>query len=762
MKKSIFFSHLLEISNKSLIPLESVLINARKTGIKGVDIDYDGLLQYGKEILKSKLKISCVYATFNFNNDNYADYALKFLSDAKSYKVKRVMIIPLTENDDGNGLQNAIKGLTYVVTNAKRYKITVTLEPFDLDYCYTNSFNNLVTLLNEVDNLYLTFDTGNFLYDGVSLVDAFNKLNGKIKHVHLKDRVLSCLTNGDKPFTMKDGSVVYSCPVGEGILDIKNFILKLKQIKYKGFVTIEHNCVANQSEYYNKSVKNLTKLLKEKPKKLATKKLFELYKESLPENDAEKLNYFLKEFNNHCLLSKPNKIAMRKDLENAILYYNKIGVSLNEALNRLDNANLGGFYAKPATLWFPLDDTAKIYPFSLDHGSMSLFRLSVYLKKDVVPEILQMALTFTIKRFPSFATTIKKGVFWHYLDTVKKRFTVEKERFAPVHPIAVSGSVSQSFRVVYYNNRISVEFFHVLTDGSGGIAFVKALIAEYLRLLGVTYENDGSILNINDTPKSAELQNEFANVPRSKNNSGLINKPSVQLSGKLTKYPCRFLHFKMDTNSLKQAAKKHNAKITAYILAVMFMAGKYATDEYLGDMSIQLPVNMRNFYPSETLRNFSMYCGIKIPLNKDLVLDELIKEVNAQLEEKTSKEVMSEMLTSTEKLVNSIRFIPLIIKSPVAKLMYGVLGDKAFSNTLSNLGVVEMPKPYLNEIESMDFVLGTSVTNRVSTAMITINNVTTLSITKRTIDPSYEEKLYELLSADGVIIEVEGSDVYEG
>ena len=62
----------------------------------------------------------------------------------------------------------------------------------------------------------------------------------------------------------------------------------------------------------------------------------------------------------------------------------------------------------------------------------------------------------------------------------------------------------------------------------------------------------------------------------------------------------------------------------------------------------------------------------------------------------------------------------------------------------------------------MDFVLGTSVTNRVSTAMITVNNVTTLSITKRTIDPSYEEKLYELLTADGINIEVEGSDVYEG
>ena len=495
--------------------------------------------------------------------------------------------------------------------------------------------------------------------------------------------------------------------------------------------------------------------------KKKTKKLFELYKNTLSQDDVLKLHEFFKQFNMHCLIAKSEKHKMVEDFENAILYLTSSGVSLEKTLERIDSKYLGGFYAKPATLWFALDDAAKIYPTSLDHGKMSLFRLSVYLKKNVIPELLQIALTFTIKRFPSFATTIKKGVFWHYLDTVKRRFSIEKENDAPVRPILVSQSGSQSFRVLYYNNRISVEFFHVLTDGTGGTAFIKCLVAEYLRLTGINAVNDGSLLSLSDNPKASEIANEFANVTRSKNNSGLINKRAVQMNGKLTKSPCRFLHFKMNTQKLKEVAKLHNANVTTYVLALMFIAGKYATEQFDGDMSIQVPVNMRKYYPSETLRNFSMYCGIRIPLNKDLVFDELILDISNQLNEKASKEMMSEMLTSTEKLINSIRFIPLIIKTPIAKLMHGVLGDLAFSNTLSNLGVIEMPKEYLNEIESMDFVLGTAVVNRAGCGLITCNGVTTLSITKRTIDPSFEEKLYELLTKHGIDVEVEGSDIYE-
>ena len=38
------------------------------------------------------------------------------------------------------------------------------------------------------------------------------------------------------------------------------------------------------------------------------------------------------------------------------------------------------------------------------------------------------------------------------------------------------------FRVTYYKYRINLEVFHVLTDGMGGISFLKELTYQYLRL----------------------------------------------------------------------------------------------------------------------------------------------------------------------------------------------------------------------------------------------------------------------------------------
>ena len=38
------------------------------------------------------------------------------------------------------------------------------------------------------------------------------------------------------------------------------------------------------------------------------------------------------------------------------------------------------------------------------------------------------------------------------------------------------------FRVSYYKNRINLEVFHVLTDGMGGINFLRELTYQYLRL----------------------------------------------------------------------------------------------------------------------------------------------------------------------------------------------------------------------------------------------------------------------------------------
>lgn len=489
---------------------------------------------------------------------------------------------------------------------------------------------------------------------------------------------------------------------------------------------------------------------------------FEQYKLTLSSTDFDNIACFFTEFNVHNSLAPKEKARMRKDFEKAIMYYASIGVPLDVALDRLSIENLGGFYARPSVQWFALDDAAKIYPLSMKRGQMSVFRLSVYLKQPVIPELLQMALTFTIKRFPSFATTVKKGFFWHYLNTAKRRYSIVPESNIPCSYIEIAKSGSQSFRVLYNANRISVEYFHVLTDGTGGVVLLKTLTAEYLRLLGITSDKNEGILNLNDIPTIGETANEFSRADETEKVSGFVDKPAVQMSGKLAKKkPCRVYHFKIDASKLKEVAKSKNATITAYILALMFVAGKYATDELDGNINTQIPVNMRKYYPSPSLRNFSMYCGIKLPLRDITDVDSILEEISNQLASKASKQNLSEMMNSTEQMIKLMQHIPLFLKSSVAKMAYGYLGENIFSDTLSNLGVVTMPLELEEQIDYMDFVLGPSVINRVNCALVTFGNTAMLSITKMTADPSFEEKLLSMLLSEGVETVVQGSELYE-
>ena len=476
--------------------------------------------------------------------------------------------------------------------------------------------------------------------------------------------------------------------------------------------------------------------------------------------DNQKAAPFFDDLLRRITLPAKEKNALIEDFAKALKFYAASGLSVDEALERLDAKNLGGFYSRPSNTWYPLDNAAKIYPFAMKHDYMSVFRISAYLKEDVVPEILQMALTFTIKRFPSFATTVKKGFFWHYLDTTKRRYIVEPETGVPCQPIRVGRSGSQTFRVLYYRNRISVEYFHILTDGTGGMCFLKTLISEYFRLLGIESACGMGVLPVNGLVSPGEIANEFLNIRSEGPASGFVDKAAVQYGGKLSRIkPCRVIHFKMDAAALKAVAVRKGATVTAYILSLVFAAGKKATDELEGDFNIQVPVNMRKFYPSETLRNFSMYCGIRIPLAEISEPDALIPEIMRQLTEKASCQAMNEMVKATNRIVNAIKFIPLFLKAPVVRLVYGFIGDRGFSNTLSNLGVVSLPPEIAGRIDSMDFVLGAAITNRTSCAMVTFGNTATLSVSKNTADPSFEEALYELLCRDGLIPVVEGSEL---
>lgn len=370
-------------------------------------------------------------------------------------------------------------------------------------------------------------------------------------------------------------------------------------------------------------------------------------------------------------LPRAQKRVLISDFRRAAEVLVSRGLSPAEAAARLGHERLGDFYLSAPDYWYPLDDAAKIYPMSMTDGWMSVFRLSAYLDAPVEPSLLQLALDLTMPRFPFFATKIKRGVFWHYIDGVKRRFTVQPETELPCAPMNVAAGDSQSFRVLYYGRRVSVEFFHILTDGTGGLAF-----------------------------------------------------------------------------------------LTALLLAFMTEAAHAASDESRGDISIQVPVNMRKFCPSKTRRNFSMYCSVRTPWAEAGEAERLLPDITRQLSERASETAMRGMLASTAEMVRLLGRVPLAVKRPAARIAYGFLGERAFTSTLSNLGAAKLPPEVEAHVEKLDFVLGTGERARAACAMVTLKGLALLSVTKLTDDKTFETRLLSILEGAGVPVKLRGSMPY--
>ena len=120
-------------------------------------------------------------------------------------------------------------------------------------------------------------------------------------------------------------------------------------------------------------------------------------------------------------------------------------------------------------LWMRLDNAAKIYPAARNQNWSNTFRLSATLTEDVDTYVLQQALEVTVPRFPSIAARLRRGLFWYYLQQLARVPRIREESSYPLTHMSRDEVRQCAFRVIVWKNRIAVEFFHSLTDGSGGL-----------------------------------------------------------------------------------------------------------------------------------------------------------------------------------------------------------------------------------------------------------------------------------------------------
>ena len=110
--------------------------------------------------------------------------------------------------------------------------------------------------------------------------------------------------------------------------------------------------------------------------------------------------------------------------------------------------------------WYRLDNAGKLYPSITSTRVSTVFRLSATLYNNIDSKVLQIALNNIIEYFPYFKVNLKRGLFWYYFEHTEKYPKVQKETYYPCMFMFYKNKNSFPFRVLYYNNRISVEFSH--------------------------------------------------------------------------------------------------------------------------------------------------------------------------------------------------------------------------------------------------------------------------------------------------------------
>jgi len=434
--------------------------------------------------------------------------------------------------------------------------------------------------------------------------------------------------------------------------------------------------------------------------------------------------------------------------------------------------------------WLKLDNAAKIYPAAKNRNWAMLFRMSATLTEEVDPVVLQQALNRVVTRFPSFATKLRRGLFWYYLEHIDGAPYVREDGCSPCLPLRPNENDGFQFRVTYYDRRIAAEFFHAITDGTGGLSFLKTLVAEYLTLKrglkiprGKNIPGGEDILDCAAAPTPAELEDSYikyaggATMSRSEKHAYTI---------KGTPEPDGFVNLtcgEMPVSVLLKSSREKGVTITQYLTAVMIMAindiqkreslipmftgvdprKNVYLHKGLRPVKICLPINLRKFFKSETVRNFAIYVnpGIEAHMGEydfDEVLAAVYHFMGAEI---TVKNLRARLTTNVRSEQNPVlRVTPLFLKNPAMKTAFVFAGDKQTSSTISNVGQVSLPEPMSGYVERMEFILGPLMLNPVACAVLSYGDKLYFNITRTIDDPKIEQAFFTRLIKQGIPVKI--------
>jgi len=433
----------------------------------------------------------------------------------------------------------------------------------------------------------------------------------------------------------------------------------------------------------------------------------------------------------------------------------------------IENEERDGTFVEKKLRWVRLDNAAKIYPAARRRDWTNLFRQSVTLSEPVDVRVLQSALDVTVLRFPTIAARLRKGMFWYYLQQVEKAPELSPEYSYPL--VYMSGEELRkcALRVIAYEYRIAVEFFHSLTDGTGALVFLKSLTAEYLeQKYGISVPAEHGVLCRKEQPKPEEMEDCFpkyaGKVPASRKGTKAWRMSGQPQRGGFLHQTC----FQLPVQQVRKLAKENQVTVTVFLSAVMMGALIRLQQEQEPSfrkrkgIKLLIPVNLRQLFPSTTLRNFAMFT---IPELDPRLGEYSFREICDVIRHKMGMEVTPKYMSSViatnvgDEKNPLVRAVPLPVKNMVMKAIFDAVGERQSCLTLSNLGQVQLPEVMRPYVRRMDFILGVQAAAPYNCGVLSYEDTIYVNFIRNISDAQLERHFYRVLQEMGVSVSVQSN-----
>lgn len=419
---------------------------------------------------------------------------------------------------------------------------------------------------------------------------------------------------------------------------------------------------------------------------------------------------------------------------------------------------------KKISEWSKLDNAAKIFPANSKKSDTKVFRFSCELFDPVDPKVLQEALDISLEAFPLYRSVMKSGLFWYYFEKSRFKALVTEENLPPCSTLYDKNHKTLLFRVMYYRKRISLEVYHALADGAGALQFLRTLVFHYITIkYKDAFKDKAPVLDI-DASKTQKLDDSFQKY--FKEESILSKKKAVKAyklrGAKIPEYRFSVIEGVIPIDEILPKVKEYKASLTIFLAAVLMCAINEEIPAGLKrkPVVLSIPVNLRNYFSSQTARNFYGVINVDYDFSKgtgDLI--DVIEVLKKKFKDNLTPEVLARRINKLASLEHNyfLRVIPLVIKNLALRIAY-IIAAKNHTSTLSNVGIVNMPdeiKPY---IRSFDVFVST---DKLQACLCTYENKLRISFTSAFVSTEIQRRFFRTLTDMGISVVIESNMVDE-